>query len=446
MTSGKTALKTVAVLGGSYGGKSDHACNGAARVLASRLPHNWRVVLIDRNSHSNHLYVLPRFTVIPDHEHKGFIPYDHLYKPQLTRTDPPVTDSRHLVLQATVKALTTRSVDLSRTFPEHGINEGKLDYDFLVYALGSHSPDPINLWTNRGLGEAVVDGSKPDGIEWLKRAQGRIRDAPSVLIVGGGALGIQYAGDIAEKYPGKHVTLLHSRPRLLPKYNYAMHTQILAALHKLGVEVILNERLVLSSPGAVSSSTQEQVLKSTAGREISARLVLLCTGQRPNTELISAALPECVIPSGPKAGAVQVTRTLQAAIVDHEEDSPESLKVAAPHIFAIGDVANAFGAIHAGHNAHAQGLLAANNILKLVGRMEASHNSVTELMAGAGTDLEEYTPGPPGIKVSLGLHNAIYQRHGEVGTLTDQPLDWEAAFMWKAYGFAPDLKEEDMYV
>lgn len=98
-----------------------------------------------------------------------------------------------------MKALTTRSIDLSRAFPEYGLNESKLNYDFLVYALGSHSPDPINMWIERGLGEAIVDGSKPDGIEWLKRAQVRIRDAPSVLIVGGGALGIREYGHLLRR-------------------------------------------------------------------------------------------------------------------------------------------------------------------------------------------------------------------------------------------------------
>lgn len=49
---------------------------------------------------------------------------------------------------------------------------------------------------------------------------------------------------------------------------------VLDALHKLGVEVILNERLVLSSLGGANSSTQERVVKTTSGREISARLVV----------------------------------------------------------------------------------------------------------------------------------------------------------------------------
>ena len=33
----------------------------------------------------------------------------------------------------------------------------------------------------------------------------------------------EYATDIADAYPDKRVTLMHSRERLLPKYDAAMH-------------------------------------------------------------------------------------------------------------------------------------------------------------------------------------------------------------------------------
>ena len=52
--------------------------------------------------------------------------------------------------------------------------------------------------------------------------------------------------------------------------------------------------------------------------------------------------------------------------------------------------------MNAGHNAFFQGEVAARNIIKLVRRMEHT--------AGAEDwKLEKYSPGPPAIKVSLGL-------------------------------------------
>jgi NADPH-dependent 2,4-dienoyl-CoA reductase/sulfur reductase-like enzyme len=66
-----------------------------------------------------------------------------------------------------------------------------------------------------------------------------------------------------------------------------------------------------------------------------------------------------------------------------------------PHIFAIGDAADAFGAVPAGHNAYAQGEVAARNIITLIKHRAAGGGSTPEL--------EQYTPGEPAIKVSLGL-------------------------------------------
>lgn len=47
MTVNTPRAKTVVVLGSAYGGI------GAAGSLARRLPPDWRVVVIDRNTHAN---------------------------------------------------------------------------------------------------------------------------------------------------------------------------------------------------------------------------------------------------------------------------------------------------------------------------------------------------------------------------------------------------------
>ena len=80
---------------------------------------------------------------------------------------------------------------LSKAIPDAGITEPKLSFDYLVYALGSHLPEPIDLWGSVNLGSVGYDGTKPKGIEFLKSAQNRVKAAPSVLVVGGGALGIR---------------------------------------------------------------------------------------------------------------------------------------------------------------------------------------------------------------------------------------------------------------
>ncbi|KAI3491315.1 hypothetical protein L1887_44350 [Cichorium endivia] len=124
-----------------------------------------------------------------------------------------------------------------------------LQWDYLVYALGSHLPDPINVWSSSGeQGSRQHDGSKIMGVQWLRDAQDRIEKAESIVIIGGGALGVQLATDIAVTYGrSKRVTLTHSRAQLLPRFDPWMHERAAARLSELGVELVLGSRVDLGS-------------------------------------------------------------------------------------------------------------------------------------------------------------------------------------------------------
>ncbi|KAJ7855828.1 hypothetical protein B0H13DRAFT_1727879 [Mycena leptocephala] len=514
--------KTVVVLGASYGGAR------AAQVIAAGLPEGWRLVLIDRNSHLNHVYILPRLAVLPGHEHKAFIPYENIFN-----LGP--STNRCTFIQATILALTPHSITLSRAVPELGVGgDGVLAFDYAVYALGSRLPEPLDLWDTSNSSSACTSnldanaingkpailhapygGTKLEGIAWLKRKQRVVEEAASVLVVGGGALGIQFASDIAAVHPTKRVTLLHSRARLLPRFDGGGEEggeEILQALHALNVHVVLGERVDLASLSSLAPSSSDaearaddtttagqrtvRTVRTTTGREIGADLVLLCTGQTPNTALLRALDPRIVDPASglarvgrgmqlafgkgdasPSASSpssapsptspshslvgeldkqaadadpaanddeeepVVAGETHEAASVDDDEETPY------PHIFAIGDAADAFGALPAGHNAWAQGEVAGRNVLRLISRY-GGNGIAGEGCEGKkrdeGLELETYTPGPPAIKVSLGLHKTIYQVNGTVGvTVGKEREDLNAAAMWGVFGCPIRAGEED---
>ncbi|KAF8196976.1 hypothetical protein BJ912DRAFT_954358, partial [Pholiota molesta] len=405
--SNSSETMTVVVLGAAYGGAR------AAQILASGVPARWKVILIDRNSHANHVYVMPRYAVLPGHEYKAFIPYTNVFREEEPKPE-------HIFLHAQITSLRPNSLTLSRAFPELGIPTTTLAFDYAIYALGSHLPPPLNLWGSPA-GQVVYRGLKAEGCGWFKEKQKEVKEAPTVLVVGGGALAIQFATDIKSIYPEKAVTLLHSRLRLLPRFDEKMHDEIRDACENLGVNLILGERLDLSSVEsgkAKINAAGQKVVRTVTGREIAADLLLLCTGQAPNTQLLKGLDPATVIES---SGLVRVLRTLQihparssTSISDtlgkltlhppsntNTKPAPTTDSEAAvpptsyPHIFAIGDAADAFGAIPAGHNAYAQGEVAARNIIALIKNREAGGGSTPEL--------EQYTPGEPAIKVSLGL-------------------------------------------
>lgn len=94
-------------------------------------------------------------------------------------------------------------------------------------------------------------------------------------------------------------------------------------------------------------------------------------------------------------------------------------------IFVIGDAADAFGAINAGHTAWDQAEIAARNIVALTNNDQA--------------DLEEYNPTPPAIKVSLGIQQAIRQTMaGELIQVDSGTIDLNSTSMWTRRGLGTD--------
>ncbi|KAJ3921578.1 hypothetical protein F5877DRAFT_35738 [Lentinula edodes] len=442
-------MKTVVVLGGAYAGAR------TVQVLSKGLPEGWRIVLVDRNTgilirSSQDVYVFPRLAILPGHEHKGFIPFSRLLDP---------TRHQDLCLHASVKSVHSSYVVLDKSFPERGVPTPELRFDYLVYALGSRLPAPLDLWGSSpesGIAshkDAVVfkpyAGTKQEGISWLKTHQEVIKSSDSILVVGGGALGIQFATDISAIYPNKTITLLHSRHRLLPRFDEKMHTEIMDTLLASNIQVILGERLdmqsILFDDAIKLNKLGQRVARTLQGREVAADLILLCTGQKPNTHFLSAMDPRCV---NPHDGLAHVIRTMQLGVVLSTRRYGAELSTPYPNIFVAGDAANAFGAIPAGHTAYYQGEVAARNILRLIQRSECPLK-IPQYEGVLVTEeeeerLEHYAPGLPAIKISLGLTKSAYQANGVVRTADDGVPDLNAAAIWGYFGYEVE-KEEDMY-
>jgi NADH dehydrogenase FAD-containing subunit len=303
---------------------------------------------------------------------------------------------------------------------------------------------------------------------------------------------------------------------LLPKFDPALGSEVLSTLTALDVNVVLGERLDLSTVETVRPAKgghEERVVRTLTGREIRAELVLLCTGQTPNTGLMKELLPDAIVPSGPDYGLVRVSRSMQVGVPVSSSSAPSTpaastsnlsapapstslaqadsvfassdcsepadatpgapdysehtggrpqLHIPYPHLFCVGDSADAFGAIKAGHTAYWQAEVAARNILRMV-RAEVLRERIDSLKragaAGEGKDclieeleaecrreevLEKYAPGLPAIKVSLGLDKSAYQVNGEVGTKSDCAEDLDVKLMWAFCGIT-DVDEAGMY-
>lgn len=380
------------------------------------------------------VYVFPRYAVVPKHTPKAFIPRTHVLKsgrvpPTPPGTSPlpeaPATPGQHELVQGIITKLERNSVTVLRANDKGLYDDVKDDgsdapedrfltipFDYAVYALGAGLPPPSDVWGEQGRQQKPGRGTKVGGMKWLAEYGEEIKKAKSVLVVGGGALGIrefrtvihimliaEFATDIKDLYNDKEVTLLHSRTRLLPIYHQSMHDAIVARCEDMGIKTVLGERVMQWPESPDTYDGKLKTVRTDKGSDVSAELVLVCTGTRPHIELLASLEPDAIAPNG----CINVRPTMQVDVKRSHQDDDDKLSEAVSklnlnpsldHIFAVGDCADV-KCIRAGHNSFAMGAVAARNIVRLV--------------HGSG-ELEDYEAGPDRIKVSLGLVSCINQR------------------------------------
>lgn len=159
------------------------------------------------------------------------------------------------------------------------------------------------------------------------RANADLGSAASVLIIGGGPVGVELAGEIAARYPDKSVTLAQGADRLLDALSPKASRLATKFLTDMGVSVLLNTRL----------SEADETYRN-------ADIVYSCVGQRSNTGLMQAHFAGSLT----ERGLIQVDEYLR--VQDTE------------NIFALGDSSTAPG-LKLGYLADAQGALLAKNII-----------------------------------------------------------------------------------
>ena len=174
-----------------------------------------------------------------------------------------------------------------------------------------------------------------------------LKDAGSVVVIGGGTVGVELAAEIAGhfvKSKKKTVTLVTSKSRLLDRMPHKAGEYAAQWLQKRGVEVIFNTKCSSSTKqdGAVN-------IQLSAGKSILADLVYNCTGidGLPGTSLISKSLGQC---SSDSRGGISINSHFQV--------------LGASNIFACGDaVAGTFE--KTAYAADLSANIAAENVIRM---------------------------------------------------------------------------------
>ncbi|CAK7216290.1 hypothetical protein SBRCBS47491_002774 [Sporothrix bragantina] len=362
--------KNLVVVGGSYVGVN------VAQQLAAALSGRFRVVLIEKNSHFNHLFAFPRFAATAKVDtKKAFIPYN-----PGTFANTPGGPGANTVVQARATGLTRTAVELDRQVSlssSDGSGQttlvNSIPYEYLVLVTGTQLVPP----------SANPGTEKKEGVEYLQQHAAQVEKANKIAIIGGGAVGVQMATDIKEIYPNKSVTLVHSRPTVMNRFHTDLDAIVKARFAEMGIETKLSSRVAspLTSTAAPEGQTIDVICQD--GSKLETELAIVCTGQTPQSGLLKALSPASIN----EAGFIKVRDTLQ--VQDPELNN----------IFAIGDVADT-GAAKAARPASKQATLVVQNIQHLLNN----------------EPLDKYTNiDPAGIHMTLGLTKNIVFRNPHPG-------------------------------
>lgn len=84
----------------------------------------------------------------------------------------------------------------------------------------------------------MTDDDKPSSVVYLQKHQADVKKAKSVVIVGGGAVGVQMATDMKELYPEKEITVVQSRDQLMPQFHRGLHEIVKKRFEELGIKLV----------------------------------------------------------------------------------------------------------------------------------------------------------------------------------------------------------------
>lgn len=263
------------------------------KVLKLNASTSYHVTIVTPNVEFYWNIAAPRLivseTLIP--EEKAFLPINDAFKSY---------DAAQFSLvqgKATAIDADKKTVSIS--------NGSILPYSTLVIATGASYVSPI--W-------GLNDSEETLKAE-LQSLRSALKSAKTVLIAGGGPIGVETAGEIGAQYPSHDTTILSGNDRLLPKLLTSNSASAQSKLKGLGVKTVHNVKVSSSKKNADGTTA----VSLSDGSSQVVDVFIDATGGKPNSSFVPSAWLNA-------SGHVQV--------------NDKTLRSATPGVYAIGDVAS----------------------------------------------------------------------------------------------------------
>jgi len=185
----------------------------------------------------------------------------------------------------------------------------------LIIATGSR---PVRLDGLPYDGDRVVTGE--EALNWPSLPS-------SVLIVGGGVTGVEWASMLTDF--GVRVTVVETADRILPGEDRDISAELKKALERRGAEVITGARLLVETCRVKNGEVSMEVEADGRKRRLKGERMLVSVGRRGNVEDLGLENTDI--------------RTERGFIVVN----PATLQTDEPHIYAVGDVIGGVQLAHA---------------------------------------------------------------------------------------------------
>ncbi|XP_067876671.1 ferroptosis suppressor protein 1-like [Heterodontus francisci] len=264
-------------------------------------------------------------------------------------------------------------------------------FSHLILATGSSGPFP---------GKFTEPVTMENAIQMYEDLVKKVQEAQRVVVIGGGAAGVEMAAEIKTDYPDKEVTLIHAKialadVQLLPSVRQGLKEILL----KKGVQLQLGQKVINLQDLVVNEMQNDMNVLTDKGMEIVADMIICCTGIRINSSAYSKAFNDRLAENG----ALLVNEHLQVNGMEN--------------VYAIGDCADVKEpkmAYHAGLHA----VVAVDNIVNSLGKKS----------------LKVYKPGSLTMLLSMGRNDGIGQLYGwHVGKFIVVMAKSKDLLVWKSW-------------